>query len=652
MIAETKPKELKDFAKLASEFIYDEYFLDGLKPDPILTVSEWADQHRILASVSSAEPGQWSTDRTPYLREIMDNLSTVSPIQEVIFMKGAQIGGTECGNNWIGYIIDHAPGPTMSVMPRIEDARKNSKIRLQPLIDACPRLKEKVKDPKARDSGNTMLQKDFPGGMLLLTGANSATGLRSVPIRYLFLDEPDAYPGDVDGEGDPIDLAKKRTDTFANKKKIFQVSTPTIENRSKIEAAYNKTDQRKYFMPCPECGHMQWLQWQQIKWEGNDPRTAPQTARYECEECKYKIENWQKTKMLAKGEWRATSESAHAKLVGYHLSGLYSPVGWLSWEDMVRAWIDANYPRNVEKLKTFINTGLGETWKDKGDAPEWEKIYNRREDYEINSVPNGVCFLTAGVDIQADRIEVEIVGWGRNKRSWSIDYRIFEGQTNTIDSEPWTQLQYLLGEVWEAKNGVDLEIKRMAVDSGYNTQIVYAWVKQFPISKVFAIKGSATQSVAINQGKPVDIRKGKRRIRNATKVFSLGVSGLKQELYGWLKTAPPKEDEQTPYGFCHFPEYGQEHFKRLTSETLETKWVKGYKQYEWVANGRNEQLDCRVYARAAASFFGIDRFKESRWVELENETCVISEGQKEETMQKSEKKRQKTIIKRRKSRFS
>lgn len=633
---------------LAAPNIYKKADLEGWKPDPILTVSEWADKYRVLSQKASAEPGQWSTDRTPYLREIMDNLSTSSPIQEIVFMKGSQIGGTECGNNWIGYVIDHAPGPMMSIMPRIEDAKKNSKIRIQPLIDSCERLSSKVQDHRERDSGNTILQKDFIGGVLFLSGANSAISLRSMPVRYLFEDEIDAYPDDVGGEGSPLDLAEKRTDTFSSKKKIFKVSTPTVDGRSKIEAAYNQTDQRRYFVPCPKCKHMQWLQWQQIKWEDDDP----ETAHYECAECEYKIQNWQKTKMLAAGEWRATSESKNKKVIGYHLSGLYSPVGWFSWEDCVRKWLEANNPRNIEKLTTFINTALGETWKDKGEAPDWEKLYKRRETYAFNSIPNGVCFLTAGVDIQADRIEVEIVGWGRNKVSWSIDYRIFEGPTNAIDTEPFNQLEALLAEVWTTQAGVDIFIKRMAVDSGYNTQIVYAWTRQFSINKVIAIKGSDNQSVVLNQGTRVDIKKGRRRIRNAVKMFTVGVSGLKYELYGWLKMEPREDDKAEPFGFCHFPQYNETHFKRLTSETLETKWVKGRKKYEWVADGRNEQLDCRVYARAAASFYGLDRFKDAKWDSFEADVGVIKEGQSDKNVQKLKKKQEIPMLKRRKSKFT
>lgn len=637
---------------LANANIYQTFFDEGLKPDPILTVSQWADKHRILSTKTSAEPGQWRTSRTPFLREIMDNLSVTSLYTEITLMKGTQIGGTECGYNFLGYIIDYAPGPTMFVMPTLDDAKRNSKVRIQPFIDDCPRLKEKVKDAKSRDSGNTLLLKEFPGGLLNLTGANSSAGLRSIPIKYLILDEKDEYPFDVGGQGDPSDLASKRTDTFASKKKIFNISTPTIEDKSKIESDYLKTDQRKYFVPCPKCDHYQWLQWQQIKWE----KHKPETVYYECEneECKYQIKNWEKTKMLAKGEWRATSVSIDSKSIGYHLSGLYSPVGFFSWEDVIKQWEKAHYPnKDLEKLKTFINTVLGETWKDKGEAPEWKKLYLRRENYEMNSLPNGVCFLTVGVDIQADRIECEIVGWGRNKVTWSIDYRIFYGPTSAIDSDPWIHLHSLLGELWTTPNGAELPIKLMAVDSGWNTQIVYSWVRQFPISKVVAIKGSDFQSTMIGAGKPVDVKlKGRKIKRHALKLFNIGVSIIKQELYGWLKQEEPTENESTPYGYCHFPEYDEEHFKRLTSETLETKWVKGKKKYEWVANGRNEQLDCRVYARAAASLVGIDRFKESKWARLEAEVGVMFNESDDKNEQKVEYRRPKVKIKRRKSKFT
>ena len=264
-----------------------------------------------------------------------------------------------------------------------------------------------------------------------------------------------------------------------------------------------------------------------------------------------------------------------------------------------------------------------------------------------------MCFLTAGVDIQADRIECEIVGWGRNKVSWSIDYRVFYGDTSSIENKPWIELHSTLGELWETPNGSDLPVRLMAVDSGWNTQTVYSWVRKFPITKVIAIKGSDFQSTMIGPGNPVDVKlKGKKkRITRGLKLFSIGVSIIKQELYGWLKQDPPTEEENTPYGFCNFPQYDENHFKRLTSETLEAVWVKGRKKYQWVANGRNEQLDCRVYARAAASLVGMDRYKDVHWTRLETEVGVTSNKTSDKKEQKAENKPRKVQITRRKSRF-
>lgn len=256
------------------------------------------------------------------LREIMDCLSSSSPIRRVVFMKGAQIGGTEAGNNWMGYVIHHAPGPMLAILPTVEMAKRNSKQRLEPLIEESDVIRKLVRPARARDSGNTILQKDFQGGVLVLTGANSAAGLRSMPVRYLFLDEVDAYPGDVDGEGDPVALAEARTRTFA-RRKILIVSTPTIRGTSRIEREYSLSDQRKYMVPCPECGGLQWLKFEQLKW----PKGAPEDALYECEHCEHKIEEHHKTWMLANGAWEAQTEG-NARTAGFHLSSLYSPYGW------------------------------------------------------------------------------------------------------------------------------------------------------------------------------------------------------------------------------------------------------------------------------------------------------------------------------------
>jgi phage terminase large subunit GpA-like protein len=413
---------------LTADEIYALAAAEGARPDPLLTISEWADSYRTLSQRASAEPGAWRTDRTPYLREIMDCLSPSSLVETVVLMKGAQIGGTEAGNNWIGYVVHQAPGPMLSVSPTVEMAKRNSKQRIDPLIEDSAVLQALVSDPRSRDSGNTMLAKEFPGGILVMTGANSAVGLRSMAARYLFLDEVDAYPGDVDGEGDPVNLALARTRTFA-RRKIFMISTPKITGRSRIEASFEDSDQRYYWVPCPLCNEPQILQFAQVRW----PKGQPERAVYICEHCQGEIQNHEKHWMLAEGEWRAGAP-APSKPAGFHLSSLYSPVGWFSWADAAAMFEEAQ--KKPELLQVFINTVLGETWALQGDAPEWQRLYDRREDYRIGTVPKGGLFLTAGVDVQKDRIEVEVVGWGRGKESWSVDYQVL-----VIMERPTTESQ-------------------------------------------------------------------------------------------------------------------------------------------------------------------------------------------------------------------
>ncbi|OFZ55005.1 MAG: phage tail protein [Bdellovibrionales bacterium RIFOXYC1_FULL_54_43] len=594
-----------------------------MKPDELLTVSEWADKYRVLTQKASAEPGQWRTSRTPYLKEIMDCLSPLSPIEKVVFIKGAQVGGTEAGNNWIGYVIDYSPGPMMCVQPTVVTAKRNSKQRIAPLIEECPRLAAKVKQARSRDSGNTVLEKDFPGGRLVMTGANSAVGLRSMPVRFLFLDEVDGYPGDVDGEGDPVALAEARTRTFA-RKKIFLVSTPTFEGRSKIKAAYDESDQRKYYLPCPHCGGFQDLKWSQVKW----PAGKPFEAAYICEHCQKPIEEYHKTKMLAAGEWRAQKPGVGGgKIAGFHLNSLYSPLGWYSWGQAADDWEKAK--GKPDKLRGLINTVLGETWKEKGEAPESKRLYERRERYPLNKVPAGGLFLTAGVDVQKDRLELEIVAWGRDKQSWSIDYRVISGETSS--EVPWKELNKVLMQEWPHERGASLPIKMLAVDSGFNTQHVYNWARKHPITRVMAIKGIDSASILLGQPSAVDVTVRGRKVKRGFRVWPVGVSIAKSELYSWLRLDSPSEGEAYPPGYCHLPEYGEEYFQQITAEELVTKIVRGFRKYEWVkTRDRNEALDARVYSRAAAAAVGLDRFSEAQWDELSDEIGRVESAEQDQ----------------------
>jgi phage terminase large subunit GpA-like protein len=385
---------------------------DGLLPDPALTVSEWADRHRVLSPRASAEPGRYRTDRTPYMRAIVDALSPAHPARRIVVMKSAQVGFTEGGNCWIGYVIHHAPGPMLAVQPTVELAKRFSRQRIDPLINESPTLRERVKPARSRDAGNTVLSKEFPAGLLVITGANSAVGLRSMPARYLFLDEVDAYPPSADEEGDPVALAEARTRTFSWRSKILLGSTPTIHGLSRIEREYEASDQRRYFVPCPHCGEMQWLKFERLRWD----KGKPETAHYECASCDRRIEEHHKMAMLAAGEWRPTSEAQDPGTIGFHISALYSPVGWFSWENIARLWEAAT---TEEAKRSFKNSVLGETWIETGEAPDWQRLYERRENSQIGIVPRGGLFLTAGADVQKDRIEVDVWAWGRVSKAGS-----------------------------------------------------------------------------------------------------------------------------------------------------------------------------------------------------------------------------------------
>lgn len=592
-------------------------FLAGLRPEPALSVSEWADQYRRLNSEAAAEPGPWRTMRTPYLRELMDKLSIHDPTAEIIVAKGAQLGFTEAGNNWVGYVIDIAPGPMLMVMPTEQTMERNSRLRIGPLIESSPRLREKVGSSKAKTSGNTLLYKEFPGGVLAMAGANSPAGLRSMPMRYLFLDEIDAYPHDLKGEGSPIELAKARTRTFP-RRKVLQISTPTVEGASVIWAEYLTTDQRKFHVPCPHCEHKQELTFDGLTWT----KGKPETCVYMCINCGGVIEDRHKLWMLPRGEWVPTApENSNRARVGYHISSLYSPHGWFSWSDVAEKYEKAL--NDEDSMKAFVNTVLGEPYKAPGESPPWELLYHRREPYPTNKVPKEVCFLTAGVDVQGNRIELEIVGWCRGKRSYSIDYRVLMG--DTAKPEVWKQLDKVVNEHWAREDGYLIPLRLMAIDTGHNTTHVYAFCQRHDPSRVIPVKGQDKQTILVSTPQQVHRTvKGKKAGKVA--LWNVGVSIAKSELYAWLKLEAIEGPE--PDGYCHFPQYGPEYFKGLTAEKLMRKDSHGFAKYYWEkVYERNEPLDCRVYARAAAAVVGMDRFEEVHWQQISGAVNVAPKDQ-------------------------
>jgi len=593
----------------------------GLSPDPTLTVSEWSDRYRILSSRAASEAGRYRTSRTPYMRAIMDALSPSHPARRVIFMKAAQVGATEAGNNWIGYCIHQAPGPFLAVQPTTDLAKRLSQQRIEPLIEECPELRELILPARSRDSGNTVLAKRFAGGQLVLTGANSAVGLRSMPARWLFLDEADAYDGDVEGEGDPIALAEARTRTFGHRAKIFLVSTPTIKGLSRIEREYEASDQGRYFVPCPHCGHMQWLKFERLRWE----KGRPETAEYLCEGCERGIAEHHKTAMLSEGEWRATADCSNPHVIGYHISGLYSPVGWLSWATIARDWEAAQ--GNDAALKAAKNTLLGETWQERGEAPGWQRLYERREDWRIGTVPAGGLFLTAGADVQRDRIEIDVWAWGRGFESWLVDHVVIEGGPEHADT--WDQLVGMLDRTWPHANGTRLGIAKLAIDTGYEAPAVYAWARKAGQGQVAPIKGleGFNRPAPVVGPTHVDVTEGGKKLRRGARLWTVAVATFKSETYRFLRLVRPTDEEITaggkwPAGYIHFPHgVDAEWLKQLVAEQLVTvKTKRGFQRLEWQKlRERNEALDCRVYARAAAWIAGADRWTEAMWRDLEQQ---------------------------------
>ncbi|WP_108819345.1 phage terminase large subunit family protein [Pseudovibrio sp. Alg231-02] len=559
----------------------DAIWREALAPERQLTVSQWANAYRQLPP-TSAEPGRWKTERVPYLGEIMDCLSTASQVERVVFMAGAQVGKTEAGLNWIGYVIDHAPGMMLLVMPSLDMLKRNSRTRIDPLINDTPALKAKVAAPKTREKGNTIAMKSFVGGELVMTGANAPTGLRSTPVRYIFLDEVDGYPVDADGEGDPVELAIRRTATYAGKKKIYLCSTPTLSGVSRIEKAYAESDQRKFFVPCPHCGALQVIAWARIKWPEGEPLKATMT----CEHCGEPIEERHKLKMLAQGQWQATKDG-DGRTAGFWLPGLYSP--FETWGEMAAEFLTVK--SDPPRLQTFVNTRLGEAYEDRDTAPiEAERLLSRCEPFgEI--LPDEVALITAGVDTQDDRLELEIVGWGKGEESWSLDYQVLWG--DPAFPEVWKQLDaVLLKRYPHVRDVPPLPISAVAIDSGgHRTPNVMEYVQPRQNRRVWAIKGRGGPGIPAWPKRPPKLKAGQ-----LAPLYIVGVDSLKHTLISRLRI------EAASAGYCHFPEGRDlDYFRGITAEKPVRVYKGGVAKIKWVADSgvRNEPLDCRIYASAA-----------------------------------------------------
>jgi terminase, large subunit len=604
----------------------DEQFDRALRrlwqPPALVSLSEWAAEHARLSPESSADVGRYRP--YPYQVEILDAIGDPR-IERVSIMKSARLGYTKMIDFGVAWYVAHDPCPIMVVQPTIGDAEGFSKEEIEPMLRDVPALSGLIAPASKRDGGNTILKKKFPGGILHMVGADSPRGFRRTSIRALFMDEVDGWALSAGEEGDQIRLAMKRTETFANRK-IVAGSTPTLESTSRIKRLFEQGDQRLYFVPCPSCDKPQVLRWQQFRWTDGDPSTV----HYECEHCGAAIHHNQKRWMVEEAArrqragqpgfgWVAQNPEAknHAS---FHLWTAYSFAANATWEHIAAEWESSK--DNSEERKTFVNVTLGETFKGDGDKPDWKKLYDRREAFKPDVVPAGGVILTAGVDVQRNRLEVEVVAWGPRMQSWSVGYRVFGGDTSQLEGtdSPWQRLGDMLGEEWEHELGGKLSIRIMAVDTGDQTSTVYQWCARWPGQRVMAVKGRAADGFSLVVGTPTQVgttRAGKKS-KVALNLWPVGVAKIKEELYGWLKQEKPTAESgaELPWGWCHFPEYAEEHFRQLTAEELVPVTHRGFRKYVWEVtrkNGRNEALDCRVYARAASYVLQIDKWTPEMW---------------------------------------
>jgi phage terminase large subunit GpA-like protein len=585
------------------------------RPPPRLSLSQWSDEKFRLSAESAAEPGPWKT--LPYQRGIMDAITDPS-VEEITLMKSARIGYTSMISAGIGYHIEHDPCSQLVVQPTVDDGKEFSKETIAPMLRDVPALaKIRVRDFEdkgARDASNTLTHKAFPGGILSIAGANSGTGLRRKTRRVVWFDEVDAYPASAGNEGDPIQLGKKRNETFWNRKTVAG-STPLIAGASRIEEMFESGDQRRYYVPCPHCGHMDFLTFREQTGEGarghwmafdsSSPEAAFATAHFVCRRCGCEIRHEHKRSMVERGEWRAAKPfRGHAS---FHIWSAYSYSPGASWGHIAKEFVEAN-KGGPEKLQTFVNTTLGETWVEKGEAPEWRHLYDRAESYERGTVPPGVVLLTAGIDVQADRLVYEVVGWGEDLQSWSIDAGVIPGDTSKPDT--WDEADKLIARTFSGPGGT-FAVRFVGVDSGFNTSHVYAWARRHP-GRVIACKGVSGQRLMLGTPTSVDVKIDGKRIARGAKVWPVGVDMVKTELYGWLRLEAPTRESGKPYpgGYCHFPQHDEAYFKGITAEQLiKVRTKRGFVRLEWsVIGGReNHPLDCRVYARAVTALARLDQ---------------------------------------------
>lgn len=591
-------------------------------PPPDETLSEWVEGNFRLSPEYSAQTGKVSLYR--FQRGPLDAYSDPY-VRELVIMSATQMLKTFTLQCVVAWTMAKDPGPILLAQPTETDAETFSKERLGPMIRDMECLRSVVAPEKRTSSANTTLHKVFRGGSLSLIGAQTAGNFARRSIKVFLADERDKWKKNVGKEGDGYSLGVKRTATFRSRAKLVQVCSPTIEGDSSIAAAYEASDQRKFWVPCPHCGAHQVPMWGQVRWDSTLPKELqPGSAYYECAHCAGHWNDVQRWAACETGEWRA--DKPFAGTAGFWINEIASP--WKALRDLVKDYLTKK--DDPAELQTFVNTSLAETWKVQGESPDFEKLMARREDgqdgkphYRLGVAPDGVLFLTAGVDVQKTWLEGYVWGWGRGKQRWVVDHlRIEESPYNPA---AWEQLTEFLNGTWPHESGSELSLVRLGIDTGHATQEVYAWCKQQGSGRVLAVDGRSSGPSILGAPSMVEVTVGGRRIKSGVKLWPVNVSMAKSELYGLLGKERPAAGDPYPAGWVHFAEdLPEEFFRQITAEQLVSRVVKGYRKHEWVkSRERNEALDCANYARAAAAAFGMDRFGEQRWLELEGLSVAV-----------------------------
>jgi phage terminase large subunit GpA-like protein len=591
--------------------IYAEAFREGLRPADPMTVAQWADRHRVLSTKGSAEPGPWRTDRTPYLREAMECLSPTSPYRRVVLMFGSQLGKTEVVLNWLGAIIHLWPAPTLLVQPTLDMAKRLNRQRLEPLLRETPVLSELIAPARARDSGNTMFLKDFRGGLFVLTGANSGSGLQSMPAAYLLADEVSSYPFEADDKGDPLENAEARTSTFPMGK-VLITSTPGTRGMCRITHEFEqRSDRRQLAMRMPCCGALEVLRWREhMKWDTPDGEVFAQ-----CPACGERVGEQHKTTMLTGAQWQATAKG-DGITAGFHLPAWYAPAGWTSWGQIRDEFLRAKTDPLL--LKGWVNKRAAEAWEDEAVAAinaDGLMARAQADGYSSGTCPEGVVLLLMAVDVQDTWLETTVWGFGRGEEMWRIWHQKVEGSPAYDDV--WQQIDSIRKTQWPREGGGVMTVRHCAVDTGgHFTQEAYEFCRARAAEGVVAIKGSSTKAApALGKGSKIDVNWRGRILKKGLMLYMVGGDTLKRTIYARLKK------DSTGPGSIHFGnDVTEEFLQGLTCERLVPKTVKGFQVLTWEkpSGARNEPLDLCVYSLAMLELVKRRYNRATMWDQLEH----------------------------------